>query len=388
MIAAIVATDERSNAVNAEHATPIAPGRFPRASRVSADTRRARITTRLAGALLFVATSTLAADHCGDVDCSGTVQAKDALVVLKTAVGIDAGAKCTCPATTTTTTLAPDCSSVDVPGFTEALAAARCVAYAPSGNWNPNQGKYPSSKSVAEDLELLRDTGFDCLVTYGADHVLAEVPCMAKDAGFTLVVMGVWNPTSTEERAGALLATDCADAYLVGNEGLTIPYDFGLAYTWNGLVSAMADLRAETCRPVSTSEPSQAYFDGVAGHGAAEVRALGDWISPNAHPYFAGHSEPIDAVAWTVERYQLLVAMSPGRLVQLKEVGLPTAGDTGLDESGQEAYYEALRKTGTRFAAFEAFDQNWKTWRPVEPHWGIFENDRTPKKAAGVFGGG
>jgi hypothetical protein len=32
-----------------------------------------------------------------------------------------------------------------------------------------------------------------------------------------------------------------------------------------------------------------------------------------------------------------------------------------------------------KFVYFEAFDQPWKTHLPIEPHWGIFNSDRSPK---------
>lgn len=338
-------------------------------------------------ALTLVAPAVASESLCGDVDCSLTVRATDALMVLKTAVGTDVGLQCTCPTTTTTTTLASGCASVDRDGFADRLAAARCVAYSPSGDWNPNTGNYPSSQSVATDLALLHDSGFDCIVTYGADHVLAEVPCMARQAGFELVVMGVWNPASTQEHAGATAAADCADAYSVGNEGISLPYGSGLSYSWDELAAAMANLRAETCHPVTTSEPSGAYLDGVAGHTADEVRHLGDWVFANAHPYFAGKKGAADAVAWTIDRYHALVEADSDRFVMLKEVGLPSAGDTDLSEDNQRVYYAALTQTATRFAVFEAFDQVWKQSLAVEPHWGIFGSDRTPKPAAGAFAG-
>jgi len=323
---------------------------------------------------------------CGDVDCSGSVLAGDALQVLRTAVGIDAGADCVCEVPTTSTTLTPDCAAIDVQAFTTRLAAARCVAYAPSGNWNPETGSYPSGQSVAADLALLKNTGFDCIVTYGSEDVLGAVPCLAKAAGFTLVVMGLWNPQSTVERNAAVAASDCADAYSVGNEGLTLPYCCGAAYGWDTLVTAISSLRAQTCRPVTTSEPSGAYFDGIAGHSASELRALGDWVFPNAHPYFAGKKEAAEAVAWTVERYQTLVAASgPSRFVMLKEVGLPSAGDTGLSEENQKTYYSALQQTSTEFFVFEAFDQAWKHSLPVEPNWGAFRSDRSPKAVVSVL---
>jgi hypothetical protein len=62
-------------------------------------------------------------------------------------------------------------------------------------------------------------------------------------------------------------------------------------------------------------------------------------------------------------------------------VGLPTAGDPAgrLSEANQKKYYFKLAKTDVKFVYFEAFDQPWKTHLPIEPHWGIFHADRTPK---------
>jgi len=53
-----------------------------------------------------------------------------------------------------------------------------------------------------------------------------------------------------------------------------------------------------------------------------------------------------------------------------------------MSEAAQEKYYVELAKTDIRFVYFEAFDQPWKTHLPIEPHWGIFASDRTPKLLA------
>jgi hypothetical protein len=38
-----------------------------------------------------------------------------------------------------------------------------------------------------------------------------------------------------------------------------------------------------------------------------------------------------------------------------------------------------------RFVYFEAFDQPWKTHLPIEPHWGLFRSDRSPKALAATL---
>ena len=104
------------------------------------------------------------------------------------------------------------------------------------------------------------------------------------------------------------------------------------------------------------------------------------------HPYWFNVKDPADAAEWTAQQVADLQAEAgPDRVIQLKEVGLPTDGDPAVSEASQAAYYEALQTTGVRFAYFEAFDQYWKSEgaeSAVGPHWGLFRADRTPKPAA------
>jgi hypothetical protein len=51
----------------------------------------------------------------------------------------------------------------------------------------------------------------------------------------------------------------------------------------------------------------------------------------------------------------------------------------------QRAYFESLGRTDARFVYFEAFDQPWRTEPAVEPHWGLFRADRTPKAFAAAL---
>jgi exo-beta-1,3-glucanase (GH17 family) len=155
--------------------------------------------------------------------------------------------------------------------------------------------------------------------------------------------------------------------YCVGNEGLNGRYGMG------GLSSAMQALRDATGKPVTTSEQFEHYSN-------ADLARAGDWIFPTVHPYFHHVLEPNAAARWTVDAYAEL-SHKTDLFVLFKEVGLPTAGAPGenLCERNQDAYYAALAKTPVRFVYFEGFDQLWKTNPPVEPHWGIFRADRSPK---------
>jgi len=251
----------------------------------------------------------------------------------------------------------------------EKLSLLCWVAYSPT-HFDPDKGVYPSEADIREDLRILYKARYRGLVTYGADPALQHVPKIARESGFEGVIMGVWSPTSAEEIANAKSAAVYVDGYSVGNEGLF----FG-RYDFNTLKAAMDDMRTATQRPVATTEVLSSYF------GDANLRELGDWVFPTAHPYWSGIRTPQPAVTWTQQQFVALSGLYTAtyKLVVFKEVGLPTGGDPLVSEAGQADYYRLLRGTNVKFVYFEAFDQPWKTSQPVEPHWGLFKSDRSPK---------
>src|SRR5579864_229500 len=256
--------------------------------------------------------------------------------------------------------------------FNNLASTIQWVAYSPS-ELNPSKHLEPTSASIRQDLLTLRSAGFTGLVTYTANGILGrELPSIAKAAGFKGLIVGVWNPLDSKEIE--LARTAASDPIVVGlcvgNEGL------GKRYTFSQLAKEMQQLRDLTRKPVSTSEQIERY-------SSEQILQLGDWVFPNAHPYFHDRIDPAAAVRWTQGEYQELVARAD-RFVIFKEVGLPTAGDPNgkLSEMSQEQYYVELEKAGVHFVYFEAFDAPWKNELAVEPHWGLFKSDRSPKRFA------
>lgn len=251
----------------------------------------------------------------------------------------------------------------------EKLSSLCWIAYSPTHS-DPDAGVSPSEDDIRVDLQTLHGAGFGGLVTYGSESTFRHIPRIAREIGFQGVVMGVWSPTSTEEIASAREAVGYVDGYSVGNEGLF----FG-RYDFDTLKTAMDNLRATTGKPVATTEVLNSYYSD------AQVRELGDWAFPNVHPYWNGVKDPQQAVVWTQQQFDDLNALygESSKIVVFKEVGLPTAGDPELSEEGQAEYYKLLRSTDVKFFYFEAFDQPWKTSKPVEAYWGLFRSDRSPK---------
>ena len=258
--------------------------------------------------------------------------------------------------------------------------AAQLKFIQPAVAYHPRQfSPFPGSSAVGRDsitldLRLLRRSGFRSLVTYDSSGALGSIPELARQEGFDgTVIMGIWDPFSEEERQNAISQSRFVDGYCLGNEGLGVRYDSG------ELAIAMIVLRRESGRPVTTSEPIESYLVGT--HRDWLIKNS-DWLFPIAHPFWAGESEPIEAVRWVLGRYDFLVA-NTGKRVILKEIGVPT-GLSGYSEAEQVEFFGGIDTSGIRFFYFEAFDQLWKPnvleREQAEAYWGLYRSDGSPKR--------
>jgi len=247
------------------------------------------------------------------------------------------------------------------------LLSIRWIAYAPTNfNPDPKNKVIPTDESIKADLEVLHNAGFNGLVTYGAEFT--TIPRIAKEVGFR-ILLGVWNPKNAKELAKAKEAAknDIVLGIIVGNEGLMFNrYDFAT------LKRAVEEMAEATGKPVTTTEVVESYTTNK------ELLELGAFLAPNGHPYHHSVKEPSKAVEWTVKTFEALQKLTD-KVILLKEVGLPTAGDTGLSEEAQAEYYRLLKDTKVNFVYFEGFDGPWKQGGKVEPHWGLFRADRSEK---------
>lgn len=254
----------------------------------------------------------------------------------------------------------------------------RWIAYSPT-HYDPDRGLFPSEADIQEDLETLRRYGFDGLVTYTSMGIIGEkLPLLAEKQGFKGLIVGVWNPFEAAEIENAIKAKSIGitKGYVVGNEGLYPKGKNPPRYGKCELVKQMNLIRENTGLPVTTSEDSAEYAKDP------DLLTIGDWIFPNAHPYWAGYNEPGKAADWTRRFYN---SQDGRKVVMLKEVGLPTIGGMygQASELNQEVYYKDLAnptKGHINFVYFEAFDQPWKNQPPTEASWGLFRADRTPKR--------
>jgi exo-beta-1,3-glucanase (GH17 family) len=309
-----------------------------------------RITT-----ILLLAISLLSVVGCGQISAT---------------TPIGTGTDTLLPTQTETQPPAPTLTDTPDPIIWEGeVSVIKWVAYSPT-NADPDKGIEATPESIKQDLAVLRRAGFTGLVTYSSSGIIGQdLPLLAQEQGFKGLIVGIWDPNNQDEIAAAKAASQnpIVLGYCVGNEGLHKRYELST------LTAVIEELRSATGKYVTTTEEIDDYTE-------AALLALGDWVFPNAHPYFHSQLDPAAAVQWTAAAYGD-ISKRAGRFVIFKEVGLPTAGDTQsqLSEANQEQYYLKLAETNVKFVYFEAFDQTWKTTLPVEPYWGIFKADRTPK---------
>ncbi len=246
----------------------------------------------------------------------------------------------------------------------------RWVAYS-----SPSPSASLTAETIARDLIVLKKAGFNGLVTYGSLGKMGKpLLAIAQALGFKGVIMGIWSPSSQGElkTAREVANMPIVLGYSIGNEGLYQPRE---RYSLHALCDAIAQLRRDSGKPIATSEEIDDYLL------YPELLLVGDWLFPISHSYWHAVKYPLPAVQWQQAYYSALSEKTE-RFILFKEVGLPTQGAYGLSEANLDRYYRELAKTQVQFVYFEAFDQPSKIASSVEPYWGLFHADRTPKTLA------
>ena len=234
--------------------------------------------------------------------------------------------------------------------FYQKLSALCWVSYAPT-HFNPKKGLYPSKETIREDLKVLYNSGFRGIVTYGSEKSLKNIPKIAKEEGFSGIIMGVWDPASPEEFKNALDAVKYVDGYTIGHIGLNDRYSLV------ELKQSMKILRKNTKKPVSTTERIGEYFQEKN-----QLLRLGDWLFPDVSLYWEEERKPKEAYNWLVEQYLKLTSKTD-KPVLLKTVGFPSAGGPQMNQSLQAEFFrlilrnaeykeESLRSTLERVSSY------------------------------------
>ena len=128
------------------------------------------------------------------------------------------------------------------------------------------------------------------------------------------------------------------------------------------------------------------------GEDLAEVV---DFLAIHSYPVWSGKGIE-EGMSITIEDVYKVRKAFPDKMIVISEAGWATiASEFGdrASEDNQVIYYEALMDWATEMNIttffFEAFDEDWKgdpgNMMGAEKHWGLFNVDRTPKKAISKY---
>lgn len=279
---------------------------------------------------------------------------------------------------------------------------------------SPKAATYPTYEQIKEDLTLLNELGFKYLRMYDPIRYAEETCKVIRDCGFDMQLMlgpGLisevnnpgcpWNKTNYSEEELKQRAerndrnidelirianenSDVINSVSVGNENTpqwgenNVPIE--------RLISFARRLKEGTGKPVTFNE-------GV--YEWEHLKQLADEldiISIHSYPLWNGNTVE-EALEVNKTWYKKVKEQYPGKPIVFSEVGWATdcadfkqMREGQANEENQKKYYEEFWKWSDREQIisymFEAFDEPWKGGnRPneAEKHWGIFNEDRTPK---------
>src|SRR5271154_334246 len=265
------------------------------------------------------------------------------------------------------------------PDFTGQLAS---VSYAPFvASAHPDWGDRPTAEQIRADLKAISPYT-RAIRTYSSTGGAELVPPIAAEFGLKVTV-GAWIDKDKERNEREIRsALDLArhnsnvNAIVVGNE-TTLRAEM----TVDELIQLIQKVKRQSPVPVTTGEIWTVWIDHP------ELASAVDFIAAHILPYWEGF-DASRAVDHTIEFYDRLRQMHPGKRIVIAEFGWPSAGYNFHDaEPGRMEQAQVLRDFVTRAQAYgidynivEAIDQPWKTFEGgVGPYWGLFDASREAK---------
>lgn len=286
------------------------------------------------------------------------------------------------------------------------------ISYGPYRNGQAPGVQGPSEDQILEDLFIIKKH-WDVIRIYGADADAARILQVIEDYKIPLKVMlGIWLENETDNilkkeanvnqvKTGIELANrykEIVIALNVGNE--TQVYWSGHKMDARDLVRYVRAVRQYTAKPVTTADDYNYWNKQESKMIAREL----DFIVAHIYPLWNGKTLS-NAISWLDSTYDDLKKHHPDKEIWLGEIGWAThynpdkkgPGEQGtlvkgkVNLNAQEAFLvlldEWIRKKQVVTFLFEAFDEPWKGGGlnsdpdDIEKHWGVFYEDRTPKKS-------
>ncbi len=265
------------------------------------------------------------------------------------------------------------------PDFTGQLAS---ISYAPFvASSHPDWGERPTVEQIRADLKAIAPYT-RAIRTYSSTGGAELVPPIAAEFGLKVTV-GAWIDKNLERnereiRSALELAAHNSNvnAIVVGNETM-----LRNETSAEDLVKLIKRVKASSPVPVTTGEIWSAWVDHP------ELASAVDFIAAHILPYWSGTDASM-AVDQTIDIYDKLRRLNPGKRVVIAEFGWPSAGynfhdaNPGRFEQAMviRDFVHRAEAYGIDYNIIEAIDQPWKTMEGgVGPYWGVLDATRQPK---------
>ncbi len=265
------------------------------------------------------------------------------------------------------------------PDFTGQLAS---ISYAPFvASQHPDFGDRPTVEQIRADLKAIAPYT-RAIRTYSATAGAELIPPIAAEFGLKVTV-GAWIDKDKERNEREIRsALDLArhnsnvNAIVVGNE-TTLRAEMSVAE----LIKLIQRVKRSSPVPVTTGEIWTVWIDHP------ELASAVDFIAAHILPYWEGF-DASRAVDHTIEFYDKLRRVHPGKRIVIAEFGWPSAGynfhnaNPGRIEQAMviRDFVHRAEAYGIDYNIVEAIDQPWKTFEGgVGPYWGLFDASRQAK---------
>jgi hypothetical protein len=225
----------------------------------------------------------------------------------------------------------------------------------------------PTEAQIRQELKLLREAGFTALYLHESRVGQRNVPRLAREAGFRGIVMTIRigtpkqlsSPELRTQIETANAASPWVDAFCLGE---VTAREVDLAE----LKQLLAELRASTKKPVTTSFLDDEYF----GRRGARLRELADFTIRGLHHHWKTQPSVEQALRRMERAYESFREDESPALLTF--VGFPSGGHAAWSEKSQEEFLVAATQslrapTGTNCVLYTSFDLPWQK-RYAEVH--------------------
>ncbi len=266
-------------------------------------------------------------------------------------------------------------SEQNPPNFSGKLESVS-LAFAPSvDSAYPGRAQRPTPEQVRADLAALAPYT-KAVRLYSSTGGAELVPPIAAEFGLKVTV-GAWLQDDKERndreiRAALDLArhNNNVNAIVVGNE-TTLRAEMSV----DDLIKLIQKVKRQSPVPVTTGEIWTVWIDHP------ELASAVDFIGAHILPYWEGF-DASKAVDHTIEFYDKLRQMHPGKRIVVAEFGWPSGGYNYHDAVPGRAeqalvirdFVNRAQAYGIGYNIVEGIDQPWKVAEGgVGPYWGLFD---------------